>query len=154
MTCPLPRRRLLALGLAAASVSLLPPLARAGGINAEGGLAIRGYDPVAYFAEGRPRRGDPSISAEWVGATWHFASAANRDRFMSDPEGHMPQFGGFCAWAVARGYTAPIDPDAWQIVDGRLYLNYSQSVQRRWQRDIPGFIARAEANWPALRGGT
>lgn len=117
---------------------------------AEDGVAIRGTDPVAYFREGRPVPGRAEFSHTWQGVTWRFATAANRDAFAADPERYAPAYGGHCAWAVAQGYTAPIDPAAWRIVDGRLFLNYDRSIQRRWERDIPGFIARADANWPAL----
>lgn len=136
--------------LAALCVGAAAPL-RAQDVYTEGDVAIRGADPVAYFTEGRPVAGDPGITAEWGGATWRFASAANRDRFLADPAAAAPQFGGFCAWAVAHGYTAETDPEAWKIVDGRLYLNYSKDVQADWEADIPGFIAKAEANWPGLR---
>jgi len=114
---------------------------------------LRGFDPVAYVTDARPLRGDPALAADWGGGTWHFTTAANRAAFLATPGRFAPQYGGFCAWAVAQGYTAPIDPAAWRIVDDRLYLNANRSVQRRWERDIPGFIARADANWPALRGG-
>lgn len=149
----LTRRRAL-LAAALAILPLLPPgpaRAAAEKVNAEGGLAIRGYDPVAYHVEGRPQRGRPEFSHQWNGASWRFASAANRDRFAADPARYAPAYGGFCAYAVSEGYTAPIDPDAWRIVDGRLYLNYNRSIQRRWAEDIPGRIARADAHWPRLR---
>ena len=116
------------------------------------GFAIRGYDPVAYFTEGKPVRGDEQFSAEYDGATWLFASAANRDKFQADPAAYAPQYGGFCAYAVSQGYTAKIEPDAWKIVDGKLYLNYDQRVQRIWEKDIPGYIADANKNWPELAG--
>ena len=144
----MPTRRTLL--LAALTVTLLPPMAAAQAVFAENGVALRGHDPVAYFTEGRPVRGLPEHAANWGGATWHFASAENRAAFLADPEAHAPQYGGFCAWAVAQGYTAPIDPNAWQIVGGKLYLNYNARIQRRWERDIPGFIAQADANWPGL----
>ena len=117
------------------------------------GAAIRGYDPVAYFAEGKPAKGSPDITYRFAGAEWRFASAANRDAFAADPRRYAPQYGGYCAWAVSQGYTAAIDPDAWRIEDGKLYLNYSRSVQRRWERDIPGNIAKADKNWPGLEAG-
>ncbi len=114
------------------------------------GGAIRGYDPVAYFTEGRPVKGRKAHRAEWMGATWSFASAENRKRFEADPEKYAPRYGGYCAWAVSRGYTASIDPDAWSIVDGALYLNYSLGVRSQWSQDAPGNIAKADANWPKL----
>lgn len=116
------------------------------------GGAIRGYDPVAYFTEGRPVKGKRSHRAEWMGATWSFASEENRKLFESDPEKYVPRYGGYCAWAVSRGYTASIDPDAWSIVDGALYLNYSLGVRDQWSQDVPGNIAKGDANWPVLLG--
>ncbi|MEM7508535.1 MAG: YHS domain-containing (seleno)protein [Pseudomonadota bacterium] len=112
------------------------------------GRAIRGTDPVAYFTEGKPVAGDSAFTHDWNGATWRFASAENRDAFAAKPESYAPQYGGYCAWAVAQGYTASTDPDAWDIVDGKLYLNYSKDVQSRWHRDVPGYIAKGDANWP------
>ena len=141
------RRTVLVLGLL--SVALAGP-ALAERVNAEQGVAIRGYDPVAYFADGRPVPGRPEIAYTWNGAAWHFASAANRDRFAAEPARYAPAYGGHCAWAAAEGYLAPIDPQAWKIVDGRLFLNYDRSVQRRWERDIPGNISRGDRNWPRL----
>lgn len=135
---------------ALALLSARPARADAPAVYAEDGVAIGGTDPVAYFAEGAPRAGSAEHSLDWNGATWRFASAANRDAFAADPEAYAPQYGGYCAWAVAEGYTAPIDPEAWRIEDGRLFLNYSRRVQRRWERDVPGNIARADGNWPAV----
>ena len=89
-------------------------------------------------------------ASRWNGADWRFASAANKAAFDADPEAYAPQYGGYCAWAVSQGYTASIDPQQWRIVDGKLYLNYDESVQTKWLADIPGFIAKADANWPAV----
>jgi YHS domain-containing protein len=118
-----------------------------------GGVAIEGTDPVAYFTEGRPVEGSAEFSHQHAGVTWHFASAANRDAFAADPDRYAPQYGGYCAWAVSQGYTASTVPEAWRIEDGKLYLNYSKGVQSRWERDIPGHIAKADANWPGLKAG-
>jgi len=115
------------------------------------GLAIDGYDPVAYFVDGQPVRGVPEFEYTWNGAKYRFASAANRDRFARDPEAFAPQYGGFCSYAVSRGYTANIDPAAWAVVDGKLYLNYSLRVQRTWEGDVQGNIKKADANWVTLR---
>ncbi len=117
------------------------------------GTAIKGYDPVAYFTEGRPLKGSRRHAYEWQDATWHFASAEHKALFAANPERYAPQYGGYCAYAVALGSTADIDPDAWRIVDGKLYLNVSQSIRRKWEQDIPGHIARADANWPSIRAG-
>lgn len=114
------------------------------------GTAVKGYDVVAYHTEGAPRRGSRDFRHEWQDATWHFASAENRDRFAADPERYAPRYGGFCAYAVSQGVTADIDPHAWRIVDGRLYLNLNPGVQAIWEQDIPGYIAKADAHWPAL----
>lgn len=112
------------------------------------GTAIDGTDPISYFDEGRPIEGDRNITYDWNGATWRFTSVENRDRFAAAPERYAPQYGGYCAWAVSQGYTASTDPDAWSIVDGKLYLNYNRSVQERWERDVPGHVASADKNWP------
>ncbi len=114
------------------------------------GLAIRGTDPVAYFTQGGPVAGRAEFTHTWNNATWQFASAENRDLFAANPEQYAPQYGGYCAWAVSQGYTAAIDPSAWRIVDGKLYLNFNRGVQRRWERDIPGNISKANANWPGV----
>ncbi len=121
-------------------------------IYSRGGVAISGIDPVAYFTEGRPVSGDARFSHSWKGATWHFSSAANRDAFVADSERYAPRFGGYCAYAVRHGQTAPTVPEAWSIVDDRLYLNFSPEVQARWEQDIPGNIAKADENWPAVLG--
>jgi YHS domain-containing protein len=114
------------------------------------GLAVQGYDVVAYFVEGRAVPGDAAFEHTIDGVRYRFASAANRDRFVREPERFRPQYGGFCAWAVSRGYTANTDPLAWKIVDGRLFLNYDRSVQRQWEGDIRGNVAKGDANWPGL----
>lgn len=113
-------------------------------------LAVSGYDPVAYFVEGRPVEGRKAFEFEWNGATWRFANAENRAAFAADPEKFAPQYGGYCAWAVSQGTTASTEPEVWRIVDGKLYLNYSKSVQSTWVRDIPGNIAKADKNWPGV----
>lgn len=115
-------------------------------------LAVGGHDPVAYFTEGRPVKGDRQFSLRHLGAEWRFASAANRDAFAAAPEKYAPQYGGYCAWAVSQGYTASGDPQFWKVVDGKLYLNYDASVQKKWEVDIPGFITKADKNWPAVLG--
>jgi hypothetical protein len=115
-----------------------------------GQLALRGYDAVAYFTLGRPVEGSSRFEYRWNGAAWRFATAANRDAFAKDPARHAPEFGGYCAYAVSRGYTADGDPAVWRIVDGRLYLNYSTRAQALWQEDIPGNIATARRNWPGV----
>lgn len=114
------------------------------------GKAIRGYDPVAYFTQGKPVKGDSEYTYDWNGTTWYFSSKQHQDLFASNPNKYAPQYGGYCAWAVSKGYTAKIDPNAWYIHNDKLYLNYSKSVQSTWQQDIPGNIVSADKNWPAL----
>ncbi|WP_421868940.1 YHS domain-containing (seleno)protein [Motiliproteus sp.] len=126
---------------------------QAGPVNTQGwgNNAIEGYDPVAYFTESKPVRGDSDYSYKWQGANWRFSSAENRERFIQNPTAYAPQYGGYCAYAVANNYTASIDPSAWTIVDGKLYLNYSKSVQKTWSRDIPGYIQKGNKHWPELK---
>ncbi|MBE9076016.1 YHS domain-containing protein [Romeria aff. gracilis LEGE 07310] len=114
----------------------------------EDGVAIKGADPVAYFTDAEYVPGSSEFTHDWEGVTWQFASAENRDRFASSPEQYAPQYGGFCAWAVSQGYIAPIDPEAWTVVDNRLYLNFNQKIQERWLKDVPDNIADADENWP------
>lgn len=114
------------------------------------GVALKGYDAVAYFEAGRAVKGQANFSHSWMNAQWHFASPENRDKFAANPGKYAPQFGGYCSWAVSQGYTAPIDPEAWKIVDGKLYLNYDKDVQRKWERDLRKLIGEAERNWPRL----
>ena len=113
-------------------------------------IAVSGYDAVAYFTEGRPVEGSDDFTVEYSGAVWRFASAENRDAFSSNPAQYAPQYGGYCAWAVSQGYTASTDPDAWTIVEGKLYLNYSRSVQQKWEQNIPANITAGDANWPKV----
>ncbi len=115
------------------------------------GIAIKGYDPVAFHTQGEPARGSKDYELEWMDAKWRFASAENRDLFKTNPGKYAPKYGGYCAWAVSEGYTAGVDPEnAWDIVDGRLYLNYNVEIKQKWEKDIPGHIKRADANWPAV----
>lgn len=147
------RTLLAATAVALAPVILLPPAAMAEApiyTGAFDNLAVQGYDPVAYFNEGKPVKGDKDFSTEYQGATFRFASAANRDKFVKSPQAYAPQYGGYCAWAVSQGYTAKGDARNWKIVDGKLYLNYNTSIQKKWEADVPGFIKAANANWPGV----
>ena len=122
-----------------------------GGYFQEDGVALRGADVVAYFTEGRPVIGSAEHSFDWGGTTWHFASAANRDAFAADPGAYAPQYGGFCAWGLAaKGKLYSTQPENWAIVDGKLYLNFNDGVQARWNKDRAGFISKADAQWPAV----
>ncbi|QOI98617.1 MAG: hypothetical protein HRU69_14505 [Flammeovirgaceae bacterium] len=114
------------------------------------GVAIGGYDPVAYFLNAAPVKGNPAFSWVWSEATWHFQSAENRELFMKNPGQYTPQFGGFCAYGVSRNYKVKSEPDAWSIVDDKLYLNYNTEVQKKWLADKETYIKRAGANWTTL----
>jgi hypothetical protein len=138
-------------GIAALSVLAMAAGAHAQRVNtASGGVAVKGYDLVAYVTAGKPVEGSPQFVHRIGSTTYRFASAANRDAFAKEPDRYLPQFGGFCAYAVSRGYTADIDPRAWRIVGGKLYLNYDRGAQAKWEEDLSGNISKGDANWPAL----
>ena len=113
-------------------------------------VAVGGYDPVAYFTDGRPVRGTTQYRTVHGGYEYRFASAEHLAAFRANPPRYLPQYGGYCAWAVSQGYTAAGNPQNWRIVDGKLYLNYNDEIQTRWERDIPGFIRNGNANWPSV----
>ena len=148
------RRSTLALLAFAPVAATLPRRAMAAEpmVFQRGGPAINGIDPVAYFDGNGPVTGDAAITADWNGATWRFATAANRDAFTAEPERFAPAFGGYCAFAASRGYLAPTIPEAWSIVDGRLFLNASLRARDLWTAELPDVIAAGEANWPAILG--
>ena len=134
------------LGLAALLVA-----GQADPIDKDGkGVAVKGYDVVAYFTQSKPVKGSAAFAHSWMGATWWFASARDRDQFAASPEKFAPKYGGYCAYGVSRGHTVEIDPEAWRIVEGKLYLNYSKGVQQKWVQDVPGNIIKANQNWPKL----
>ena len=114
-------------------------------------LAIKGYDPVAYFTDNGPAQGKAEYSATYNNAIYHFVNAANRDQFKADPEAYAPQYGGYCAFGVAMGKKFETDPEAWKIEGGKLYLNLDKSVQKRWLSDTQGFIQDANTNWTTIK---
>jgi YHS domain-containing protein len=116
------------------------------------GLALHGYDPVAYFQAGAPTTGKAELQTNHRGATYRFASAANLAQFKADPDRYAPQYGGFCAMGVALEKKLDVDPNAWRIVDGKLYLNLNKDVQKKWLDDVPGNLAQANATWPEIKG--
>lgn len=153
MPLQLSRRQLLTTGAAAAVAA--PFLGVAAIADAASPLAARGYDVVAYFDLAKDADGVRGVSAHTVehgGVTYRFANAENRARFLESPEIFAPKYAGHCAWAASRGYIAPGDPEAWTVWNGRLYLNFNKNVRSRWRRDIPGNVAKGDANWPGLRG--
>lgn len=114
------------------------------------GVAIKGYDPVAYFESGGPRKGKAQFSLQHGGVRWRFESAANLAKFQADPAKYTPAYGGYCAYGVAQGYLVKIEPDAWSIRNGKLYLNYDKGVQRLWEKRPDRYISRANTKWPKL----
>jgi len=148
----LSRRSLLSLAIATPVVAALPLRATAATpqVYNTNGIAVDGSDVVAYFTQGEPVMGDDAITHDYMGVTWRFSSIENRDLFAANPATYAPQYGGYCAFAVSRNYTASTVPEAWSIVDDKLYLNFSTRIRRRWERDIPGNILAGDANWPSV----
>lgn len=141
------------LGLLAASPFIAKPaFAASPEVFSDGAGAIRGTDAVAYFTEGVPVAGSADHVLMWRGAEWHFESAENMAVFEMNPSAYAPQYGGYCAFALSKGSLASTDPDAWTIVDGKLYLNYSVNVRTVWSEDIPGNIMKADGHWPTVLG--
>lgn len=112
--------------------------------------AASGYDVVAYFTQGKPVKGSSTYSFKYKGAVWFFSTKENLEAFKANPAKYAPQYGGYCAWAIAQGKTASGDPKYWKIVDGKLYLNYDSDIQKKWEKDIPGFIKKANGHWPGI----
>ena len=110
-------------------------------------LAVRGFDTVAYFTENAAVPGTPQYSFIWNGAKWYFSSPENMEKFKATPETYAPQFGGYCSFAVSKGYTADADPQAWKIVDGKLFLNYNQKVKEMWEAEQDMRIRDGGKNW-------
>ncbi len=149
-------RRASRLALVVAALAGAPLLAarpvQAQAVNTDrAGVALNGYDPVAYFTEGRAVAGAPGITADHAGVRYRFATEAHRATFLADPARYLPAYGGYCAYGVAQGHKVTVDPEAFRVVDGRLYLNYSKGVQKKWLEDVPGNIRKADGNWETLR---
>jgi YHS domain-containing protein len=115
------------------------------------GLALRGFDAVAYFAVDNAVKGNAKYEYAWNGAKWLFSSEENMKKFQANPEAYAPQFGGYCSFAVSEGYTADGDPEAWKVVDGKLYLNYNKQVREKWEKDQGTRIEKGTANWQAFK---
>lgn len=128
----------------------LPAVAQKAEIFSQDSFAIRGYDAVAYFTQGKPVKGDPAHSIQWKNTTWLFSSKENATAFAKEPSKFAPQYGGYCAYGCSEGHKAPTDPNAWTIVDGKLYLNYNSKVQEIWNRNQSQRIIQANKNWPTL----
>lgn len=130
-----------------------PAFAASPSVYVEDGIAWDGHDPVAYFTKGAPTPGVSEFSTLYEGATVLFSNAETRDMFTADPAKFAPQFGGYCAYAASKGYLAPTVPEAWTIYEGKLYLNFSLRARELWSQDIPGNIAKGNANWPGILQG-
>ena len=125
----------------------------AAGATPEDIVAIKGYDTVAYFTAGKALKGTENFTFLWHGMTWFFQSRENRDLFAASPEKYAPQYDGWCAWAMTEARKAVTDPEVWNIVDGKLYLNCSPAAYEKWNKDIPGHIKKADEIWLKMQGG-
>lgn len=144
-------RRQVLTGMSAAFV-VSPQLAwaRSPEVFQTGGVAINGTDPVAYFTKGKPDSVFNAFAHSWMGAEWQFDTEENAALFAQTPDAYAPVFGGYCSYAASLGYLATTIPEAWTIYEGKLYLNASLRARELWLRDIPGNIAKGQANWPGI----
>ncbi len=110
-------------------------------------VAIKGYDTVAYFTEGQAMKGQSKFAASWNGVEWYFANAGHRDLFAANPERYAPQFGGFCANGLSKGKQVAANPEIWTVVDGKLYIKFSEKAREQWSKDRAEKIKKAEENW-------
>ena len=140
--------RRIVLSMLAASAAL--PALAAPAVFSTDEFAINGYDPVAYFTQDMPVKGQLDYAYNWNDTVWLFSNPENLALFEADPEAYAPQFGGYCAYALSKGSLAPTVPEAWTIVDGKLYLNFSLRARELWSEDIPGNISLAEGYWPDI----
>jgi YHS domain-containing protein len=157
LSLSLSRRTALSLGAAAllfgaAAMAAEPPIntLKNGLFGGRTDTAINGYDTVAYFTVGKPVKGLDSLVHEWNGAKWKFSTPAHLDLFKSSPEKYAPQYGGYCAYGVAKGNLVKVEPDQFTVRDGKLYLNYDADVQSKWLKDIPGYNKAADAQFTSL----
>jgi len=114
------------------------------------GVAIQGYDPVAFFTDNRPVKGNPQFQSEYHGAKYYFASSEHKAAFDQEPAKYEPQFGGYCAYGASRGNKAPVKIEAWQIVNGRLLMQYDLDIKGKFNQDQQGNLRKADQNWPGL----
>ncbi|HOZ69201.1 MAG TPA: YHS domain-containing (seleno)protein [Chitinophagaceae bacterium] len=118
--------------------------------NSKNGIAIKGFDPVAYFTLGKAVKGLPEISFNWSGSTWLFSTKAHLDSFSKHPEKYAPQYGGYCAYGCSENHLSPTDPEAWTIINNKLYLNYNLRTRVVWLQDTVARIKNADIHWPVL----
>ncbi|MCK9193064.1 MAG: YHS domain-containing protein [Nevskia sp.] len=139
--------------VAASGLFLLATAHAAAPFYSPGGVAIKGYDPVAYFSDSKPVPGSDAYVTEWKGVKWKFASQEHLDKFKAEPEKYAPQYGGYCAFGTSQGHLAPTSPAAWTISDGKLYLNYNEQVQKKWSKDVAGYNKLADEQFDTLLKG-
>ena len=120
-------------------------------IFSKNNIAVNGYDVVAYFTESKPVKGNEDYSVTWKENQWFFSTKEHAALFKANPEKYAPQYGGYCAYGSSRGYKAKTEPDAWSIINGKLYLNYNLQVREVWNKDVENYIKKADANWPAIK---
>jgi YHS domain-containing protein len=146
------RISLFAITLGLCSVAAAPIVASPTYTGRFSNMAAEGYDVTSYFTgTGTPQKGNEKFAVKYAGATFLFATAANAAKFKATPVAFAPQYGGYCAWAVAGGYLAPGDPKKYKVINKKVYLNYNQEVQDKWLKDVPGFISKADVNWPEVQ---
>ena len=122
------------------------------GVPTDNGIAIKGYDTVAYFNAGKAIKGNESFIFTWHNMTWYFSTKENRDLFAAGPGQYAPQYDGYCAWAMTEARKALVDPEVWEIVNGKLYLQCSKAAYEKWRSDIPGNIKKSDLNWLKFTG--
>ncbi|HVX50155.1 MAG TPA: YHS domain-containing (seleno)protein [Chitinophagaceae bacterium] len=132
-------------------MSVVTTFAQKAAVFNDDGIAVHGYDVVAYFTQSKPVKGDSKLALKWNNATWYFASQQDLDLFKASPAKYAPQYGGYCAYGLSQGHKASTRPEAWTIVNGKLYLNYNNDVKSNWLKNTGGYISKADANWPSLK---
>jgi hypothetical protein len=115
------------------------------------GIAINGYDVVAFFTDSNAVKGMPAFKVHWQDADWLFINTEHAASFKANPEKYAPQYGGYCAYGTAEGHKAPTEIDTWKIKDGKLYFNYNKQVQKMWLNDLPHLIEKADGQWPLIK---
>lgn len=138
----------------AATLTMIAATATLAGVSTgtdDNDVILAGHDAVAYFTESKPVLGSPEYTAEYDGAIYRFASAANRDAFRADPARYAPVYGGYCAYGMTFGKKFQVDGQAFQVVNDRLYVNKDLKVYQTWRKDIPGNIVKADAQWPEVK---
>ncbi len=115
------------------------------------GIAIKGYDPVAFFTESKAEKGSDAFTYKWKEATWLFSTEDNLNAFKENPEKYAPQYGGYCAYGTADNHKAPTETDTWTIVNGKLYFNYNANVKKEWNKQKDALIKKADTNWISIK---